>query len=102
MESAILSELEKYILEMGNDFAFLTRQKCIVIDNRDYEIDLFFCRRLKRLVVAELKIGEFKPEYKAQVELYLRWLNKYEKAEGEETPIALILCKKSRKKRLNC
>ncbi len=47
---------------------------------------------MKRLVVIELKIGEFKPEYKAQVELYLRWLNKYEKAEGEETPIALILC----------
>ncbi len=43
-------------------------------------------------MVIELKIGEFKPEYKAQVELYLRWLNKYEKAEGEETPIALILC----------
>lgn len=93
LESAILSELEKFILEMGTDFAFLARQKRIVIDNRDYKIDLlFFHRRLKRLVVVELKIGEFKPEYKAQVELYLRWLNKYEKAEGEETPIALILC----------
>ena len=93
LESAILSELEKFILEMGNDFAFMARQKRIVIDSRDYKIDLlFFHRRLKRLVVIELKIGEFKPEYKAQVELYLRWLNKYEKAAGEETPIALILC----------
>lgn len=93
LESAILSELEKFILEIGNDFAFLARQKRIVIDNRDYKIDLlFFHRRLKRLVVIELKIGEFKPEYKAQVELYLRWLNRYEKTEGEETPIALILC----------
>jgi len=93
LESAILSELEKFILEMGSDFAFMARQKRIVIDGRDYKIDLlFFHRRLKRLVVIELKIGEFKPEYKAQVELYLRWLNKYEKAEGEETPIALILC----------
>lgn len=93
LESAILAELEKFILEMGTDFAFLARQKRIVIDNKDYKIDLlFFHRRLKRLVVVELKIGEFKPEYKAQVELYLRWLNKYEKAEGEETPIALILC----------
>ncbi|MDR2022181.1 MAG: PDDEXK nuclease domain-containing protein [Hungatella sp.] len=93
LESAILFELEKFILEMGNDFAFLARQKRIVIDNRDYKIDLlFYHRRLKRLVVIELKIGEFKPEYKAQVELYLRWLNKYEKVDGEETPIALILC----------
>lgn len=93
LESAILAELEKFILEMGTDFAFLARQKRIVIDNKDYKIDLlFFHRRLKRLVVVELKLGEFKPEYKAQVELYLRWLNKYEKAEGEETPIALILC----------
>jgi len=93
LESAILLELEKFILEMGNDFAFMARQKRITIDGRDYKIDLlFFHRRLKRLVVIELKIGEFKPEYKAQVELYLRWLNKYEKAAGEETPIALILC----------
>ncbi len=93
LESAILAELEKFILEMGTDFAFMARQKRISIDNKDYKIDLlFFHRRLKRLVVIELKIGEFKPEYKAQVELYLRWLNKYEKAEGEETPIALILC----------
>lgn len=93
LESAILAELEKFILEMGNDFAFMARQKRIVVDGRDYKMDLlFFHRRLKRLVVIELKIGEFKPEYKSQVELYLRWLNKYEKAEGEETPIALILC----------
>ncbi|HEY0222653.1 MAG TPA: PDDEXK nuclease domain-containing protein [Lactovum miscens] len=93
LESAILTELEKFILEMGSDFAFMARQKRIVIDNKDYKIDLlFFHRSLKRLVVIELKIGEFKPEYKAQVELYLRWLNKYEKADGEETPIALILC----------
>lgn len=93
LESAILSELEKFILEMGNDFAFMARQKRIAIDNKDFKIDLlFFHRRLKRLVVIELKIGEFRPEYKSQVELYLRWLNKYEKAEGEEAPIALILC----------
>lgn len=93
LESAILSELEKFILEMGSDFAFLARQKRIVIDNKDYKIDLlFYHRKLRRLVVVELKIGEFKPEHKSQVELYLRWLNKYEKAEGEETPIALILC----------
>ncbi|MCI9436502.1 MAG: DUF1016 domain-containing protein [Lachnospiraceae bacterium] len=59
----------------------------------NYKIDLlFFHRKLKRLVVVELKIGDFEPEYKAQVEFYLRWLNKYERMENEEAPIALILC----------
>ncbi len=93
LENAILVELEKFILEMGTDFAFMARQKKVTIDGKDYKIDLlFFHRKLKRLVVVELKIGEFEPEYKAQVELYLRWLNKYERMENEEVPIALILC----------
>lgn len=93
LENAILADLEKFILEMGTDFAFMAQQKKITIDGKDYKIDLlFFHRKLKRLVVVELKIGEFEPEYKAQVELYLRWLNKYERMENEEAPIALILC----------
>ena len=93
LEAAILSELEKFILEMGSDFAFLARQKHFVLDGKDYYIDLlFYHRTLRRLVAIELKLGEFEPEYKGQVELYLRWLSKYEKAEGEEEPIALILC----------
>lgn len=93
LENAILAELEKFILEMGTDFAFMARQKKVTIDGKDYKIDLlFFHRKLKRLVVVELKIGEFEPEHKAQVELYLRWLNKYERMENEEAPIALILC----------
>ena len=93
LESAIINELEKFILEMGNDFAFLARQKRITIDGEDYYIDLlFYHRKMKRLVVVELKLDKFRPEYKGQVELYLKWLDKYEKAEGEETPIAIILC----------
>lgn len=93
LENAILAELEKFILEMGNDFAFMARQKKITIDGKDYKIDLlFFHRKLRRLVVVELKIGEFEPANKAQVELYLRWLNKYERMENEEPPVALILC----------
>lgn len=92
-ESAIIKELEKFILEMGNDFAFLARQKRITIDGEDYYIDLlFFHRKMKRLVVIELKLGKFKPEYKGQVELYLKWLDKNERAEGEESPVAIILC----------
>lgn len=93
LENAILAELEKFILEMGSDFAFMARQKHFVLDNKDYFMDLlFYHRTLKRLVLIELKLGEFKPEYKGQVELYLRWLSKYEKNEDENEPIALILC----------
>lgn len=93
LENAILAQLEKFILEMGSDFAFLARQKYFVLDGKDYFMDLlFFHRTLRRLVLIELKLGEFEPQDKGQVELYLRWLEKYERAEGEEKPIALILC----------
>jgi predicted nuclease of restriction endonuclease-like (RecB) superfamily len=93
LESAILKELEKFILEFGSDFAFLSRQKRVQIGESDYVMDLlFYHRKLKRLVLIELKIGEFVPQYKGQVELYLKWLSKYEKQEDEQEPIAIILC----------
>lgn len=93
LESAILVELQQFILEFGNDFAFLARQKRITIDQEDYYIDLlFYHRKLKRLVAIELKLGKFKAGYKGQLELYLRWLDKYERQEGENQPIGLLLC----------
>jgi len=93
LENAILKELERFILEFGSDFAFLSRQKRIQIGNNDYVMDLlFYHRKLKRLVLIELKLGEFIPHYKGQVELYLKWLSKYEKQEDEQEPIAIILC----------
>jgi hypothetical protein len=93
LESSILLELQRFITEFSNDFAFMARQKRITIDNRDYYIDLlFYHRRLKCLVAIELKIGEFEAGYKGQMELYLRYLEKHEKVEGENTPIGLILC----------
>ncbi|MBO4695215.1 MAG: DUF1016 family protein [Clostridia bacterium] len=93
LENAILVELEQFILEMGTDFAFLARQKHFILDNKDYYIDLlFYHRTLRRLVMIELKLGEFEPDYKGQVELYLKWLDKNERAKGEEPPLALILC----------
>ncbi|UXE68053.1 MAG: DUF1016 family protein [Chryseotalea sp. WA131a] len=93
LESAIIAELQRFIVELGTDFAFLARQKRILIDGEDYRMDLlFYHRQLRRLVVIDLKLGKFKPAYKAQMELYLNWLEKNEKAEGEETPIGLILC----------
>ena len=93
LESAIVAELQRFIIELGSDFAFMARQKRITIDTRDYYIDLlFYHRRLRCLVAIELKIGEFQAAYKGQMELYLRYLEKHEQAPGENTPIGLILC----------
>jgi predicted nuclease of restriction endonuclease-like (RecB) superfamily len=93
LETSIIVELQRFIIEMGSDFAFMARQKRIIIDNRDYYIDLlFYHRRLKCLVAIDLKIGEFEAAYKGQMELYLRYFEKYEQVEGENTPIGLILC----------
>ncbi|MCL6261316.1 PDDEXK nuclease domain-containing protein [Aquiflexum sp. TKW24L] len=93
LETSIIAELQRFLIELGSDFAFLSRQKQISIDNRDYYIDLlFYHRRLKCLVAIDLKIGEFEASYKGQMEFYLRYLEKYEQVEGENTPIGLILC----------
>jgi predicted nuclease of restriction endonuclease-like (RecB) superfamily len=74
-------------------FAFLERQKRITVDGDDYYLDLlFYHRRLRRLVAIELKIGDFKPGDKGQMELYLRWLDRHERQKDEESPIGLILC----------
>ncbi|WP_338876465.1 YhcG family protein [Spirosoma sp. SC4-14] len=93
LETAIIVELQRFLVEMGSDFAFMARQKRISIDSRDYYIDLlFYHRRLKCLVAIDLKLGEFEASYKGQMELYLRYLEKYEQIDGENTPIGLILC----------
>ncbi|PIP72994.1 MAG: cytoplasmic protein [Nitrospinae bacterium CG22_combo_CG10-13_8_21_14_all_47_10] len=93
LESAIVAELQRFLAELGADFAFLARQKRISIDNRDYYIDLlFYHRRLRSLVAIDLKIGEFDAAYKGEMELYLTWLEKYESVEDENPPIGLILC----------
>lgn len=93
LETAILREMESFILELGAGFSFVARQKRITVDNEDYYLDLlFFHRKLKRLIAIELKLGKFKAAYKGQMELYLRWLEKYEKEPDEETPLGLILC----------
>lgn len=93
LENAIIGELQRFITELGNDFAFLARQKRITVDNEDYYIDLlFFHRRLRCLVAIDLKLGRFQAAYKGQMELYLRWLERYDSMEGENKPIGLILC----------
>ncbi|MEI8197054.1 MAG: PDDEXK nuclease domain-containing protein [Phycisphaerae bacterium] len=93
LESAILRDLERFLLELGTDFTFVTRQKRITVDGEDYYLDLlFYHRRLRRLIAIDLKLGRFQAADKGQMELYLQWLQTHERQPGEEAPIGLILC----------
>ena len=93
LENAIASQLENFILELGQGFAFLERQKRFTIDGTDYYLDLlFYHRKLKCLVAIDLKLGKFKPQYKGQMELYLKYMQKYEMQPDENPPIGLLLC----------
>ena len=93
LEAAILREMERFIAELGSDFAFVARQKRMTVDGVDYRLDLlFFHRRLRRLIAIDLKLGRFRAAYKGQMELYLRWLEKHEQRAGEDPPLGLILC----------
>ncbi len=93
LEAAILRELEAFIMELGVGFTFVARQKRITVDHDDFYLDLlFFHRDLRRLVAVELKLDKFRPDHKGQMELYLRWLDKYERKTGEDTPLGIILC----------
>lgn len=93
LESAILREIERFLLELGAGFAFVERQKRITLDGDDYYVDLlFFHRRMRRLVAIELKIGDFKPADSGQMELYLRWLDRHERQPSEQAPLGIILC----------
>jgi predicted nuclease of restriction endonuclease-like (RecB) superfamily len=93
LESAVVREMEGFLLELGAGFTFVARQKRIQIDGDDYYLDLlFYNRKIKRLVAIDLKVGAFKAEYKGQMELYLRWLDKHEREPDEQSPLGIILC----------
>lgn len=101
LEEAILRELESFILELGKGFSFIERQKRMVIDGEDFHLDLlFYHRKLKRLVAVELKLGKFEAKHKGQMELYLKWLDRYEKREDELPPVGLILCSESSREQI--
>lgn len=101
LETAILRELESFLLEFGEGMAFLARQKRITVDNEDFYIDLlFYHRKLRCLVAIDLKLEKFKPAHVGQMELYLRWLAKYEQQAHEKSPIGLILCSEKSDERI--
>ncbi len=93
LEESLVAHLEQFIIELGNGFSFVARQKRMIIDGEDFYLDLlFYHRRLHRLIAIDLKLGRFKAQYKGQMELYLRWLEQNEMEPGEESPLGLLLC----------
>jgi len=93
LEEALIHDMQTFLLEVGRGWAFIGRQKRIILDGDDYYIDLlFYSRPLRRLIAVELKIGTFRAAYEGQMKLYLKWLDRYERQEGEEAPIGLVLC----------
>lgn len=93
LEDSLIAHLEQFMLELGNGFTFVERQKRMIIDGEDFYLDLlFYHRRLHRLIAVDLKLGRFKAQYKGQMELYLRWLEAHEVEPGEESPLGLLLC----------
>jgi predicted nuclease of restriction endonuclease-like (RecB) superfamily len=101
LETAILRDLQEFLVEVGSDFAFLARQKRIVVDGDDFYLDLlFYHRRLRRLVVIDLKLRKLTPGDLGQMEFYLRWLKKHDMLPGEEEPLGLILCSEKSDERI--
>lgn len=93
LEDLILDNITKFLQELGNEFCFIARQKRMSTNNKDRYLDLlFYNRRLRCLVALDLKIGEFDPAHKGQMEWYLNWLDKNERLEHENKPLGIILC----------
>jgi predicted nuclease of restriction endonuclease-like (RecB) superfamily len=93
LENAILREMERFLLELGSGFSFVARQKRMSVGKDDFYLDLlFYHRRLRRLVVIDLKLERFAPGDVGQMEFYMRWLKKHEMRPGEDEPLGLILC----------
>src|SRR3989339_796352 len=98
LETAILSKINRFLIEMGGAFAFVGNQFRLEVDGEEYFIDiLLYHRRLRCLVAVELKIGKFIPEFVGKVQFYLAALDSNVRLEGENPSIGIILCKDKNK-----
>lgn len=94
LELALIKNIRSFLLEMGSDFAFIGNQYKITVDQDDFYIDLLlYHRRLKSLVVIELKTTKFKPEHAGQLQFYLTALDQQVKTEDENPSIGILICK---------
>lgn len=99
LENEIVLNIKKFIMALGTDFSFIGNQYRLIVDEKEYYIDLlFFNRRLQSLVAIELKRGAFKPEYAGKLNFYLSALDEYVKLPYENPSIGIILCKSQSKK----
>jgi predicted nuclease of restriction endonuclease-like (RecB) superfamily len=93
LEDLILDNIVEFLQELGDDFCFVARQKRMSTGRKDRYLDLlFFNRRLRRLIALDLKLNNFEPGYKGQMEWYLNWLDKNARLPFEEKPLGIILC----------
>ena len=93
LEDALIRHLESFLIELGGDFAFVARQRRLRIGDEWYRVDLlFFHRKLRCLVVIDLKLGRFTHADAGQMHLYLNYAREHWTNEGENPPIGLILC----------
>jgi len=99
LENEIVLNIKKFLMSLGNDFAFIGNQYRLIVEEEEYFIDLlFFNRKLQALVAFELKTGKFKPEYLGKMNFYLSALDEYVKQEYEKPSIGIILCKEKKNK----
>jgi predicted nuclease of restriction endonuclease-like (RecB) superfamily len=93
LEEALIRSLEQFLLEMGNDFAFVARQRRLRVGTEWYRVDLlFFHRRLRCLVIVDLKLGKFTHADAGQMNLYLNYAREHWTQKHENPPVGLILC----------
>jgi hypothetical protein len=93
LESALIRSIEEFLLELGNDFAFVARQKRLRVGTEWYRVDLvFFHRRLQCLIVVDLKLGKFTHADAGQMNLYLNYAREHWTHPLENPPVGLILC----------
>ena len=94
LEQAIVKNIRAFLMEFGADFSFIGNQYRLIVEDSEYFIDLLlYNRRLQAMIAVELKIGEFKPEYKGKMEFYLNVLNDTVKLPHENPAIGIIICK---------